>query len=1260
MSSSTATSSNSKCTVDSDEYLTNLYQKKTDLEHILCNPDTYIGAVTCRESPMWIFNEDRDQMQTVKSDAEDDASESDVQTPSTAMLHKTIYFNPGLFKLFDEGIVNCRDHVIRMLELIQAQNLEQPKSSDATNPKPNTKTLKNYPVKNINITIQDDGTIIMYNDGNGVDIVKHPVYDIWVPELLFGTLRSSTNYDMSKKKVIGGKNGYGVKLAFIWSTLGSVETVDHKRGLKYTQEYNANFSEIGTPKVTKCKTAPYTQLTFKPDYTRLGLPDGKLTPDVIALFKKRAYDISAVTDKAITVRYNSVPVPVKNFMQYVDLFIGDKKIAPRIYESVGERWEYAIAMSPTHEFMQVSLVNGIYTSKGGKHVDYILNQITKKTVEYIKQHKKVTVTTASIKEQLFLFIRCDIENPAFDSQSKDSMESIVSTFGSKCEVSDKVIEKLAKMGIMAKSCALSQIMEKKAVAKTDGTKCKNVYVDKLVDANWAGTAKSGDCTLFLVEGDSAKAGLLSGMSSTDRDKYGIYPMKGKLLNVRGQSDSRIRDNKEITDIIKALGLSSKITYNSVEDVQKFLRYGKIRYATDQDLDGSHIKGLLINLFDCGWNSLLRVPGMFGFMNTPILKATKGKTSLDFYNDGEYSAWKETPEAQIGSWSVKYYKGLGTSTAKEFKEYFKNLHLVAFNHSGDVCADTLDMAFSKTRVSDRKVWIKSSDPNSFANTSCPEITYADFVNKELVHFSNADCIRSIPSLIDGLKPGMRKVIYSCFKRNLTSDIKVAQLGGYVSEHSGYHHGEVSLAGTIIGMAQNYTMSNNVNLLVPSGQFGTRLEGGKDHASPRYIFTHTNPLTRLIFPEQDNVILKYLEDDGVFVEPNYYVPIIPMVLVNGSSGMGTGFSTDIPCFNPLELIDYLNNKLKTQYTSTSIVDTTEFKPYYEGFNGTIEKHPTNPGKYITKGKYERVSDVEIRIVELPIGTWTTPYASVLVNLRNPEIKEKELEKKNTKTGDKKVKKSTAADKKAAPKPTPKIKDFKENCTDATVCFTVQFAPGKLAELELDIDSATGVNGVEKLLKLTSDISLTNMHMFNADCQLRKYDTAREIVDEYFGTRLQLYSSRKAHIIEQTTLEIVKLSNRVRFIREITNEVINVYKKPTEEVVQLLAFAKYDVVAPGDSKTADYKYLVDMPMSKLFKENADKLNSECETKIAYLKDVRNTSPEKMWTTDLLNLREKYIIYTKQRAADALEMIDNTEDKKTKTKSTKPTKPTKQKNIN
>jgi DNA topoisomerase-2 len=1252
MSSSENTVSNLKCTVDSDEYLTNLYQKKTDLEHILCNPDTYIGAVTCRESPMWIFNEDRERGNPVTPETADTAVELDTQAPLTAMLHKTIYFNPGLFKLFDEGIVNCRDHVIRMLELIQAQNLKQTdKRINLDKNKPKTKTnFKNYPVKNINITIQDDGTIIMYNDGNGVDIVKHPIYDIWVPELLFGTLRSSTNYDMSKKKVIGGKNGYGVKLAFIWSTQGSIETVDHKRGLKYTQEYNANFSDICTPTVTKCKTAPYTQLTFKPDYTRLGLPNGKLPPDVIALFKKRAYDISAVTDKAITVRYNSVPIPVKNFMQYVDLFIGDKKNAPRIYERVGERWEYAIALSPTHEFMQVSLVNGIYTSKGGKHVDYILNQITKKTVEYIKHHKKVTVTTASIKEQLFLFIRCDIENPAFDSQSKDSMESIVSTFGSKCEVSDKVIEKLAKMGIMAKSCALSQIMEKKEVAKTDGTKCKNVYVDKLVDANWAGTSKSGDCTLFLVEGDSAKAGLLSGMSSLDRNKYGIYPMKGKLLNVRGQSDSRIRDNKEITDIIKALGLSSKITYNSVEDVQKFLRYGKVRYATDQDLDGSHIKGLLINLFDCGWKSLLRVPEMFGFMNTPILKATKGKISLDFYNDGEYSAWKETPESQIGSWSVKYYKGLGTSTAKEFKEYFKNLHLVTFNHSGDVCADTLDMAFSKTRVSDRKGWIKASDPNSFTNTSCPEITYADFVNKELVHFSNADCIRSIPSLIDGLKPGMRKVIYSCFKRNLTSDIKVAQLGGYVSEHSGYHHGEASLAGTIIGMAQNYIMSNNVNLLVPSGQFGTRLEGGKDHASPRYIFTHTNPLTRLIFPEQDNAILKYLEDDGVFVEPNYYVPIIPMVLVNGSSGMGTGFSTDIPCFNPIELIDYLNNKLQTQYTTTSIVDTTEFKPYYEGFNGTIKKHPANSGKYITKGKYERVSDAEIRIVELPIGTWTTPYVSVLVNLRNPEIKEKELEKRNSKKGDKKVKKITAADKKkAAQKSTPKIKDFKENCTDATVCFTVQFAPGKLAELESDIDYVTGVNGVEKLLKLTSDISLTNMHMFDSNGHLRKYDTAKEIVDEYFDTRLQLYSSRKDHIIEQTTLEIVKMSNRVRFIREISNETINVYKKPTEEVVQLLASAKYDMVSQGDSKTPDYKYLVDMPMSKLFKENADKLNTECNAKMAYLEDVRNTSPEKMWVNDLSNLREKYISYTKQRAADVLERVDDEKCKKTKSKSTK-----------
>ena len=543
------------------------YQQKTDKEHILANPDTYIGSVENVEADMWLFNKD-----------------------SQKIIQKSVQYIPGLYKLFDEGIVNCRDHVVRMKQAIK------------------DKKADSLPVSYIDIGIQDDGTITMTNDGNGIDVAMHPEYNIWIPELIFGHLRTSTNYNKNEKKIVGGKNGFGFKLVLIWSTEGSIETVDHIRGLKYTQAFSNNLDTINKPKVTKCKNKPYTKITFKPDYSRFGV-DG-LTPDMVNILIKRIYDVAAVTEKNIKVKYNSQQVSVKTFQQYIDMYVGSKDETPRVFEDAENgRWEYAVALSPTHEFQQVSYVNGIHTSKGGKHVDYILQQITRKLSSYIEKKKKITVNSNSIKEQLILFLRCDIENPAFDSQTKDFMNTPSSKFGSSCSVSDKFIEKVAKMGVMDAACAITEVKENKAAKKTDGVKSKNVRgIPKLIDANWAGTEKSSQCTIIFCEGDSAKAGIVSGLSSSDRNIYGVYPMKGKIMNVRGETTKKIADNKEIADIKKILGLETGKTYKNLEQVHKSLRYGRVLFMTDQDLDGSHIKGLGVNLFQSVWPSLAVIPG----------------------------------------------------------------------------------------------------------------------------------------------------------------------------------------------------------------------------------------------------------------------------------------------------------------------------------------------------------------------------------------------------------------------------------------------------------------------------------------------------------------------------------------------------------------------------------------------------------------------------------------------------------------------------
>jgi len=1163
------------------------YQKMTDKEHILKKPDTYIGPIEMTEAETFVYD-----------------------SATSSIVQRAIHYIPGLYKLFDEGAVNSRDHFVRQEQAIR----------DA---KPNA-----LPVTCIEFEISEDGTISITNDGNGIDVAQHPDHKLWIPEMIFGHLRTSTNYDENKKeKIVGGKNGFGFKLVLIWSSWGRVETVDHVRGLKYIQEFKNNLDEICPPKITKCTTTkPYTKVSFRPDYARFGIEG--LTPDMRALFEKRIYDIAAITDKSVKVKYNGALIPVKHFQQYIDLYIGAKGETKRIFEAPDPRWEYVVSLAPNGEFQHVSFVNGIYTQKGGKHVEYIMNQIVRKLTEYIKTKKKVDVKPTTIKEQLAIFLRCDIDNPSFSSQSKDEMGTAVASFGSTCKVSDEFVEKLAKMGVMDAACALTEVKENKAAKKTDGTKTRTIRgIPKLIDANFAGTEKSAQCTIIFCEGDSAKAGIVSGLSREDRNLIGVYPMKGKMMNTRGEAVKKVAENHEITEIKQILGLEVGRKYTP-DDVKYRLRYGKVLFMTDQDLDGSHIKGLGINLFQNEWASLTEIPGFIGFMNTPILKAKKGTQEKVFYNEGEYRAWKEATEstgggavgvstathAQPSGWTTKYYKGLGTSTGKEFKEYFEHKKIVDFTHSGEACDNAIDMVFNKKRADDRKTWLATYSRDRYLDTLQSSVTYEKFINDEMIHFSKYDCDRSIPNLMDGLKISLRKILFSAFKKNLKTEIKVAQFSGYVSEHSGYHHGEASLNAAIVGMAQNFVGSNNINLFEPNGQFGSRLQAGADSASERYIFTQLNKLTRLIYRSEDDAILTYLDDDGQSVEPIYYVPIIPMVLVNGTKGIGTGFSTEIMCYNPVQIIAYIKYKLVGVSAPTPTIE-----PFYKNFKGTIRR--VGDTKYLLKGCYTILDEKKIRITELPIGTWTDNYKKFLENLIEPHA---------AAAGDKG--KDKDKDKDGAASSAPIVKEYNDMSTDTHVDITVTMA-ANIINTYSEKATEFECNMLEKVLGLYTTQSTTNMNLFDAKEKLIKYSSAEEIVDSYSVTRLEFYGKRKDALIAALRKELMVLSNRARYITELLEDKIDLRRKTNKQLVELLKERKYDSMdakdAGSDENGGDdtsgqgqqgYKYLLKLPMDSVSEENVKKLLNEKEKKEKELSELSSKTVEQMWIKDLEELEVEY----------------------------------------
>ena len=1132
----------------------NKYKKHDLRAHIYSRPAMYIGPIEPNVIDTYILDN------------------------SNKIIKKQISYIPGLFKIFDEALVNAIDHSVRTRE-------------DLANGKTDIIIVKNIKV-HIN---KATGFIDIYNDGNGIEIIKHGEYDVWIPEMIFGQLLTSSNYNDDEIRTIGGMNGLGIKLANIFSKEFTIETIDHIRKKLYKQTFKENLTIKEEPEIKTCKNKPYTKISFLPDYEKFGLTE--MTDDIYELFKRRVYDVSASTDASVNVYLNDEKIPIKDFEKYADLFLDTKTTQPRFYESPNNRWEVIVAVNNNGTFEQMSFVNGINTIRGGKHVEYITNAITKKMVDMTLAKKKKTIKPSIIKDNLFVFIKSTIENPSFDSQSKETLTTQITKFGSKCELSEKFFDKLYKSGIIENALSATEVTEQKKLTKTDGKKINKIIVPKLDDANLAGTKESKNCTLILTEGDSAKTTAIAGLSVIGRDYYGVFPMRGKIMNVKDVSYQKISDNAEITALKKILGLEQNKDYSN--DINS-LRYGKIMIMTDQDHDGSHIKGLLFNVFETLWSSLYKFDGFMTSLLTPIIKATNShsKEVISFYNLTDYEHWNQEL-INKNHWKIKYYKGLGTSTDEEAKDYFKNMRKVTYKYT-EQSDEFINLAFNKKRADDRKEWLSNYNKNEVLDYKEEVVNYETFINKDLIHFSNRNLERSIPNIMDGLKESTRKILFACFKRKLyTNEIKVAQLAGNVSEVTAYHHGENSLQEAIIGMAQIFVGTNNINLLVPNGQFGTRIQGGEDASSPRYIYTLLSKLTRLLFKEEDNAILNYLDDDGVSIEPEYYIPIIPTVLVNGAIGIGTGYSTNIPQFNPEDIIkvyfmlikeikDNIGDILDENQINSAIElirekELDELYPYYLGFKGEIYKN--EKGTYNSKGIYKWINNSTLEISELPIGTWTENYKEFLEDL---------ITKNN-----------------------PNLKSFESHYTAKNVKFIL-----KLIDNAKETLDSTILNDFN--LTSSKNLSLNNLHLFTSRGNIKKYKNTVEILKEWSYVRIKKYQERKEHQLKEMEDDYLILSAKIRFIIEVIEGTIIIMNKKLKEVEEQLVEKDYYKYEDG------YEYLLKMPISQLTTEKKEHLEKEVEKLKNAIENLKQTSIMNIWEDELKVLLEEWMKHKQEILED------------------------------
>lgn len=994
------------------------YQKLTQLEHILKRPDTYIGSVERTEKQMWVYN-----------------------TTTDSMEFREVSFVPGLYKIFDEILVNAAD------------NKQNDKNMDE-----------------IRVTVdREKGEISVWNNGRGIPIEIHPKEKIYVPEMIFGHLLTSSNYDDDQQKVTGGRNGYGAKLCNIYSVKFTLETADSRQKKKYKQTWTDNMSKMGQADITANKGDDFTKITFFPDFAKFGMTG--MDDDFEALVKRRVYDLAG-TCKGVSVKLNGSRLPVRSFKRYMEMYTkaikkerGDEAAndtSDIICEAPDPRWEIGFAVSDG-SFQQVSFVNSIATTSGGTHVNYIADQICNKLAEVVKKKNKTgaALKINQIRNHIFIFVNCLIVNPAFTGQTKEQLTTKSSQFGSKCTITDEFLKKIAKTEVVTNILHFADKKADQILKKSDGSKRSRMSNPKLTDANRAGTKDGHLCTLILTEGDSAKGLAMAGRSVVGPDLFGVFPLRGKLLNVRDATIDQISKNAEIQNIKTFLGLQHKKVYTDT----KGLRYGHIMIMTDQDHDGSHIKGLLINFLQVQFPSLLKIPEFLVEFITPIIKVWKGdpkkpSQSRAFFTMPEYEAWKEAHRHERG-WEHKYYKGLGTSDTDDAQRYFSDLdkHHKEFATMKDEEAQLIDLAFSKKKADERKEWLRQFKPGTFLDHSVDKISYTDFINKELILFSMADNIRSIPSVIDGLKPGQRKVLFTCFKRNIRKDVKVVELAGTVSGLTAYQHGDTSLQQTIVGLAQTFVGSNNVNCLEPSGNFGSRLQGGSDSASARYIYTRLSPFARKLFHTADEPLLTYNTDDDRQIEPELYVPVVPMVLINGADGIGTGWSSNIPNYNPEDIVSNLKRMMDGE-------EAVPMQPWFRGFKGEVTAAGTDRFKF--SGIIHKISETEVRITELPIRTWTQDFKDKLEEIIKAE------------------------------KIPSFIKDYKDYNTHKDVHFEIQMEEKHLA--------AAVEEGLEEKFKLTKTIATSNLVAFDAEGRITKYATVEDILKEFFNVRLKFYEKRK----------------------------------------------------------------------------------------------------------------------------------------------------------
>eukprot|EP00435_Cladocopium_sp_Y103_P030123 s1219_g7.t1 len=599
--------------------------------------------------------------------------------------------------------------------------------------------------------------ISVWNDGGAIPVEIHES-GLYVPTMVFGEFMSGENFNDTGIRFTGGRNGIGAKATNVFSTSFEVTVDDPGTQQRFYQRWEDNMAKLFPPELSPLPPEVQrgsVKVTFKPDLPRFGLT--RINKEHMAMMRSRAFDAAACTSSNVQVTFNGETLSVQGFQEFSKMTLGEDVAVAEVHDQQGRvRAQVAVAFAEQSGFAALGFVNGIRCNRG-THVKHVTDQITDRIAEMVSQQGAFRrPSDATVKQYLRIIVKVLVDNPDFDSQTKTRLTTTTHKLGFDLILSSDFIETVAELGVLDASIKAMEATRHRNMQRALSSGAPP-SIAKLEDAMNAGK-RGHTCTLILTEGDSAKALAVAGLAKVGRENFGVFPLKGKLLNVRGASDKQIQSNVEIKHLMHILGLRWGQEFESAEEVAAVLRYQRVMIFCDQDLDGHHISGLVINLLATLWPSLLKVqPNFLQRFATPLVKvfpsssSSQGPARLEFFSQGDFDAWQRDQGADwTRRYRAKYYKGLGTSTREEALQYFQamNKHVIQVEFEGATDMEAVEKAFEPNRTDDRKEWIMDYDPTEELDYSQDATNFEDFFEKSFLHFSAYDNVRSIPKLMDG--------------------------------------------------------------------------------------------------------------------------------------------------------------------------------------------------------------------------------------------------------------------------------------------------------------------------------------------------------------------------------------------------------------------------------------------------------------------------------------------------------------------------------